>query len=59
MLVLDTSRNDHDVAPAADPLRGTEAQFHLALEYPHDRLIGLTVRLDMHAGPDAHYTIIP
>jgi hypothetical protein len=51
--VLGTSRNDHDVALAADPLFAAEAEFHLALEHPHDLLIGVTVRLDMDAGSDA------
>jgi hypothetical protein len=31
-LVLRTSRNDHDVARAADPLFGAEAELYLALE---------------------------
>jgi hypothetical protein len=51
--VLCTSRNDDDVALAADPLFATEAELHLALEHPHDLLICVTVRLDMDAGPDA------
>src|SRR5215813_7170965 len=52
-LVLRTSRNDHDVALAADPLFAAEAELHLALEHPHDLFICVTVRLDMDAGPDA------
>ena len=52
-MVLRTFRNDHDVARAADPLFGAEAELHLALEHPHDLLICVTVRLDMDAGPDA------
>src|SRR5215831_7692319 len=38
-LVLRTSRNDHHVALPADPLFTAEAQFHRALEHPHDLLI--------------------
>src|SRR5882724_5363881 len=52
-LVLHTSRNDHDVALAANPLFAAEAELHLALEHPHDLLICVTVRLDMDAGPHA------
>src|SRR5215471_20085447 len=33
-LVLRTSRNDDDVALAADPLFAAEAELHLALEHP-------------------------
>src|SRR5262249_5609598 len=52
-LVLGASRNDHDVAGAADPLFAAEAELHLALEHPHDLLICVTVRLDIDARPDA------
>src|SRR5262245_64896588 len=52
-LVLRTSRNDHDVALAADPLFGAEAELHLALEHPRDLFICVTVRLNMDAGPYA------
>jgi hypothetical protein len=51
-LVLRTSRNDDDVARAADPLFAAEAELHLALEHPNDLLICVTVRLDMDPGPD-------
>src|SRR5262249_36009638 len=51
--VLRTSRNDHHIALAADPLFGAEAELHLALEHPHDLLIWVTVRLDMDTDPDA------
>ncbi len=51
--MLRTSRNDHDVALAADPLFGAQAELHLALEHPHDLFICVTVRLDMDTGPDA------
>jgi len=47
--VLRTSRNDHDVTLAADPLFTAEVELHLALEHPHDLLL----RFDMDAGPDA------
>ena len=30
LVLLRTSRNDHDVARAADPLFGAEAEIHLA-----------------------------
>src|SRR5215472_17966545 len=52
-LVLRTSRNDDDVTLAADPLFAAEAELHAALEHPHDLLVCVTVRLDMHPGPDA------
>src|SRR5260370_19002741 len=52
-LVLRTSRNDHEVAWAADPLFAAEAELHLAFKHPHDLLIRVTVRLNMDAGPDA------
>src|SRR5215831_13774554 len=52
-LVLRTFRNDHDVAGAADPLFASKTELHLALQHPRDLLICVTVRLDMHAGPDA------
>ena len=39
LVLLRTSRIDHDVARAADPLFGAEAELHLALEHPNDRLI--------------------
>jgi len=51
LVLLRTSRNDHDVARAADPLFGAEAELYLALEHPNDLLICVTVRLD--AGPNA------
>ena len=51
--MLYISRNDHDVAPLADPLFAAEAELHLSLEHPDDLLIGVTVRLDMDTGPDA------
>jgi uncharacterized protein (DUF1330 family) len=51
--MLRTSRNDHDVARAADSLFGSEAELHLAHEHPNDLLICVTVRLDMDAGPNA------
>ena len=53
LVLLRTSRNDHDVARAADPLFGAEAELHLALEHPNDLLICVTVRLHMDASPDA------
>jgi hypothetical protein len=31
LVLLRTSRNDHDVARAADPLFGAEAELHLAV----------------------------
>ena len=49
---LGTSRNDDDVALAADPLFAAEAELHFALEHPRDLLIWLTVRLDMDASLD-------
>jgi len=52
-LVFRTSRNDHDIARAADPLFGAEAELHLALEHPRDLFICVTVRLNMDAGPYA------
>src|SRR6266487_5835890 len=52
-LVLGTSRNDHNVTLAADPLFTAEAELHFALEHPRDLLICVTVRLDMDASPDA------
>src|SRR6266487_3500092 len=52
-LVLRTSRNDHNLTLAADPLFAAEAELHFALEHPHDLLICVTVRLDMDASPDA------
>src|SRR5262249_36973467 len=56
--VLCTSRNNHHVALAADPLLAAEPELHLALEHPHDLLIWVTVRLDMgtspYAPPDDH-----
>src|SRR5215510_12339336 len=56
--VLCTSRNNHHVALAADPLFVAEPELHLALEHPHDLLIWVTVRLDMdtspYAPPDDH-----
>src|SRR5262249_10244723 len=51
--VLRTSRNDHDVAWAADPLFAAETKFHLPFEHPHDLLICVTVRLNMDASSDA------
>jgi YspA, cpYpsA-related SLOG family len=42
---LRTSRIDHDVARAADPLFGAEAELHLALEHPNDLLICVTVAM--------------
>ena len=36
-----------------DPLFGAEAELHLALVHLNDRLICVTVRLDMDAGPNA------
>ena len=47
-LVLRTSRNDHEVALAADPLFGAKAELH-SVEDPHDLLICVTMRLDMDA----------
>ena len=52
-LALRASRNDHEVALAADPLFDAQAELHLALEHPNDLLICVTVRLDMDASPDA------
>jgi SAM-dependent methyltransferase len=52
-LVLRTSRNDHNLTLAADPLFAAEAELHFALEHPRDLLICVTVRLDMDASPDA------
>lgn len=34
LVLVRTSRIDHDVARAADPLFGAEAELHLALEHP-------------------------
>jgi hypothetical protein len=56
--VLRTSRNDHDVALAADPLVAAEAKLHLAFEHPHDLLICVTVRLDMDALELGEHAII-
>jgi len=53
LVLLRTSRNDHDVARAADPLFGADAKLHLALVHLNDRLICVRVRLDMDAGPNA------
>jgi len=53
LVLLRTSRIDHVFARAADPLFGAEAELHLALVHLNDRLICVTVRLDMDAGPDA------
>ena len=53
LVLLRTSRNDQDVARAADPLFGAEVELHLTLEHPNDLLICVTVRLDMDAGPNA------
>lgn len=36
LVLLRTSRNDHDVARAADLLFGAGAELHLALEHPND-----------------------
>jgi hypothetical protein len=47
------TRNDHDIALAADPMFGAKAELHLALEHPHDLFICVTVRLDMDPGRDA------
>jgi hypothetical protein len=35
------------------PLFAAEAEFHFALEHPHDLLICVAVRLNMDAGRDA------
>ena len=43
LVLLRTSRIDHDVARAAASLFGVEAKFHLALEHPNDLLISVTV----------------
>ena len=43
-LVLRTSRNDHNVAWATNPLFAAKPELHLALEHPHDLLIWVTVR---------------
>jgi len=40
--MLRTSRNDHDVALAADPLFAAEAEVDLALQNPRDQLIYVT-----------------
>jgi hypothetical protein len=53
LVLLRTSRIDHEVARAADLLFGAEAELHLALEHLNDLLICVTVRLDMDAGPNA------
>ncbi len=45
LVLLRTFRIDHDVARAADPLFGAEAELHLALEHPIDLLICVTVAL--------------
>jgi hypothetical protein len=47
------SRNDHDVALAADPQFVAKAKLQLALEHPHDLLVCVTVRLNMDASSDA------
>ena len=52
-LVLGTSRNDHDVALAADPLFAAEAELHLALEHPHYLLISVVAASDIDASTDA------
>src|SRR5262245_64471422 len=54
--VLCTSRNNHHVALAADPLFVAEPELHLALEHPHDLFIWMTVRLDMDTGPQCSTT---
>jgi hypothetical protein len=51
LVLLRTSRIDHDVARAADPLFGAEAELHLALEHPNDLLICVKVRLDIGRRP--------
>jgi hypothetical protein len=51
-LVLRTSRNDHDVARAADPLFAAKTELHLALHHPRDLFVCVTVRLDMDAGSE-------
>ena len=45
LVLLRTFRNDQDVARAADPLFGAEAELHLALEHPNDLLICVTVAM--------------
>jgi hypothetical protein len=57
--VLRTSRNDHDVTWAADPLFAAEAEFHFALEHPHDLLICVAVRLNWTPAAMLHHTSIP
>jgi hypothetical protein len=52
-LVLRTSRNDHNVAGAADPLFAAEAELHFAFEHPHDLLVCVAVRLHMSPSLDA------
>jgi hypothetical protein len=47
------TRNDHDIALAADPMFGAKAELHLALKHPHDLFIWVTVRLDMDTGSNA------
>jgi hypothetical protein len=56
LVLLRTSGIDHDVAGAADPLFGAEAELHLALEHPKDLPICVMVRLDTDAGPMLHQT---
>jgi hypothetical protein len=51
-LVLRTSRNDHNVAGAADPLFAAEAELHFAFEHPHDLLVCVAVRLHMSPSLD-------
>jgi hypothetical protein len=36
LVLLRTSRIDHDIARAADPLFGAEAELHLALDHPNE-----------------------
>src|SRR5260370_31038101 len=45
LVLLRTSRIDHDVARAADLRFGVEAELHLALEHPNDLLICVTVAM--------------
>src|SRR5258707_13851694 len=45
LVLLLTSRIDHDVAGVAVPLFGAEAELHLALEHPNDLLICVTVAM--------------
>src|SRR5262245_14172383 len=52
-LVLDAARDHHDVAGAAHTPLVAYAELHAALEHPDDLLVGVLMRLHVHAAGDA------